>query len=71
MHSNEYIFTIKGILNPLYSGGTGNFQLVSRKGNNILDENKNFGTIGIAENVNVITRASVELLEGETDRAGN
>ena len=44
----ESSITIYNILNPLSSGGTGNFQLTTMYNSYVFDENKIFGTLGIA-----------------------
>jgi len=53
--------TVKSVANPLTKGGTGNFQLVSKIGNNILDQNLVFGVIGIADTIGLLTSTSVTL----------
>jgi hypothetical protein len=40
---------IKSIINPEKKGGTGNFEVRSKKGSNSIDENLIFGTIGMGE----------------------
>ncbi len=47
--------------NPLTPGGTGNFQLISKIGDNILDQNLVFGVIGIADIIGPLTSAAAGL----------
>ena len=53
--------TVKSVANPLTKGGTGNFKLISKIGNNILDQNLVFGVIGIADTIGLLTSTSVNL----------
>jgi hypothetical protein len=51
-------------------GGTGNFQLLTRKGINTLDENLIFGTIGIADGIGNLTSTIVSIDSSGSARAG-
>jgi len=53
--------TIKSVTNPTTKGGTGNFKLVSKTGDNVLDQNLVFGVIGIADTIGTLTSTSVSL----------
>lgn len=55
----ETYLEIKDIINPDTKGGTGNFQVRSIKGSNVIDENLIFGTIGMGEVPNTLTSTSV------------
>lgn len=63
-------FVIKGVLNPSKSGGTGNFDLQSRKGVNILDQNKVFASVGIAPAITELTSTSVSIETGGSSKVG-
>jgi hypothetical protein len=52
---------VKSIVNPASRGGTGNFQLISKSGDNILDQNLVFGVIGIADTIGYLTSTVVSL----------
>ena len=43
---------VKNIINPEFRGGVGNFELRTKKGENVLDENLIFGRIGMGDNPN-------------------
>lgn len=62
--------TIQSVTNPITKGGTGNFQLISRIGNNILDQNLVFGVIGISDTVGLLTSTSVSLDSSGVSNAG-
>lgn len=49
------------IKNPQVRGGTGNFILKSKRGENVLDENLIFGLIGIADTISEMVFGSVIL----------
>jgi hypothetical protein len=49
------------IRNPNAGGGTGNFIIRSRNGDNYLDVNKIFGIIGVASQIGEMVFASVNL----------
>ena len=53
--------TIESVTNPTTKGGTGNFKLVSKTGDNVLDQNLVFGVIGIADTIGTLTSTSVSL----------
>lgn len=63
-------FTIYSVLNPPNKGGTGNFIVRSKKGQNLLDENLVFGTIGIADSVTNLTSATMALDSSGSSAAG-
>lgn len=46
--------TVNGVTNPTSAGGTGSFILKTLKGENLLDENYIFGSIGIAGSIGTI-----------------
>lgn len=47
-------------MNPDTKGGTGNFQISSRKGSNTIDENLIFGSIGIGQFPNLLTSTTIK-----------
>ena len=53
--------TINQVKNPETKGGTGNFMIASKKGENLLDENRVFGVIGIADSPSIIYNAYIEI----------
>ena len=63
--------TIDNIQNPSIRGGTGNFQLQTMKGNNILDQNLIFGVIGISDNIGALTSTIVTVDTTGTSSAGS
>jgi len=66
--NTNYEVTIEDILNPETSGVTGNFQLKTIKGANVIDSNLIFNTIGIGDKVKLLT----SVVMTSTDlRAGN
>ena len=56
-----YNATIERVLNPSYSGGTGNFWLKTIKGAQAIDENLIFGVMGIANDIGTILTSTVVL----------
>jgi hypothetical protein len=58
---NSYNVSVYGVMNPNASGGTGNFWIRSIKGGQTIDENLIFGVIGIADDIGIISTASVAL----------
>ena len=56
--STAYLM-IKNIINPDKKGGTGNFEIRSLKGSNIIDENLIFGTIGMGETPQILRSTSI------------
>lgn len=66
--NQTHTVTVKNIMNPDYSGGTGNFKLKTIKGSNTLDLNLIFGTIGIGDGVKQLTSV---LLTSTDLKAGN
>ncbi len=56
--------------NPSVTGGTGNFMLRTLKGENILDENLIFGTIGIANDIGELSDTLVSIHSGGLSSAG-
>jgi hypothetical protein len=55
----EVYLEIKAIVNPEKKGGTGNFELRSKKGSNSIDENLIFGSIGMGEQQAVLISTTV------------
>ena len=62
--------TIESVTNPTTKGGTGNFKLVSKTEENILDQNLVFGVIGIADTIGLLTSTSVSLDSSSVLNAG-
>lgn len=52
---------VNNVINPVKKGGTGNFQVSSKKGSNTIDENLIFGTIGIGQYPNLLTSTIVQI----------
>lgn len=52
---------VNQIINPDKKGGTGNFQVRSRKGSNTIDENLIFGTIGMGQYPNQLTSTTIKV----------
>lgn len=63
---------IKNIINPDKKGGTGNFEVRSMKGSNIIDENLIFGTIGMGEVPETLrsTQITFDVAAGGVSTAG-
>ncbi|CAG9322608.1 unnamed protein product [Blepharisma stoltei] len=62
---------IYGVKNPSQVGGTGNFQLESWNGNNLLDMNQVFGVIGISGNFDQIISGTASIQSGGSSNAGD
>ncbi len=62
--------TVKGVKNPNSVGGTGNFILRTYLGENLLDENTIFGSLGIAGRIGKLTSTLVYLYSGALSSAG-
>ena len=66
---------VKNIINPEFRGGVGNFELRTKKGENVLDENLIFGRIGMGDNPNQLISLELQpdsvsgsLKAGETSK---
>jgi hypothetical protein len=62
--------TIQGVMNPTSMGGTGNFQLQTIYGINVLDENLIFDVMGIAGGVGTLTSTLVSISSTGVTNAG-
>lgn len=51
---------VQRIINPEFKGGVGNFEVRSKKGENVLDENLIFGRIGMGDNPNQLISLLLE-----------
>jgi len=66
----DKVVIVEGVKNPISSSGTGNFELFTMKGENIIDENKVFSVIGVADTVQALTFASVKITSGFSTKVG-
>ena len=55
---------VNGVTNPSSQGGTGPFQIVTRGGVSILDQNLVYGVVGIAPAQRILTSTSALLMSG-------
>lgn len=62
---------VEGVQNPSSKGGTGNFMIWSKQGQNIVDENKIFYAIGVADDILEFPSATVELESEGLENAGS
>lgn len=62
---------IYGLQNPNNSGGVGNFQLVSKYSDYVIDMNLVFATLGISVKPSLMTLVTIGVLEGSSDIAGD
>lgn len=68
MISTEISIKVKGILNPKEKGGTGNFAIITRHGNNVFDENKIYSTLGVAGDIVPMGSPNIDI--SDTTAAG-
>ncbi|OMJ89673.1 hypothetical protein SteCoe_8125 [Stentor coeruleus] len=61
---------IYNINNPDKEGGTGNFELKSWKGNNLIDSNSIFGVAGISQAIGSLLSAGLSIIEDDSSIAG-
>lgn len=58
-------------MNPTTKGGVGSFILRTLQGKNVVDENKIFGIIGIADVSTKLVSASIDINPSGSDKAGD
>lgn len=71
VESIEIVITIFGVLNPAIKGGTGNFQIETYDGVNLLDQNLIFGVIGISDSAGTLTSNIVSFNPTASTKAGD
>lgn len=71
LYRNRFIsLVIYNIKNPDKEGGTGNFELKSWKGTNLIDSNSIFGVAGISQAVGSLLTAGLNIVEDDSSIAG-
>ena len=65
-HGSLQVLTLTGVANPTTQGGTGPFMIESWKGTYLIDQNVNYGVIGIAAAAGTLTSTSFALQAGST-----
>lgn len=67
--SSPVKLAVSGIKNPASSGGTGSFEVRVEKGRNIIEENRQFGTVGIGPGAVALTSTKIVLAGGTIAQA--